>query len=98
MSGISPGYRIGEDANLEAWPNLPSVGSLALEYLAADRPPCTVCGKAFKDHGSYPTCATHAYTPDAHCQTVLGTTCAGAECANGCVRTRSVKTVDGEQR
>jgi hypothetical protein len=36
MSGISPGYRIGEDANLEAWPKQPPVGSLALEYLAAD--------------------------------------------------------------
>jgi hypothetical protein len=36
MSGISPGYQVGEGANLEAWPNQPPVGSLALEYLAAD--------------------------------------------------------------
>ncbi len=36
-----------------------------------DRPPCTVCGKPFAEHGSYPTCASHAYTPDGH---AIGTT------------------------
>lgn len=49
---------------------------------------CTVCGVMREKHGSYPTCASHPYTPDQNCQTVLGATCVGAECRNGCVRAR----------
>lgn len=84
MSGISPGYRIGEDANLEAWPNTPPVGSLALEYLAAM--PCTVCGVPYDKHGSFPTCATHPYTANGKCQHIIGAACVGTECQGGCVR------------
>lgn len=54
----------------------------------AQKPPCTVCGKPWEQHGSYPTCATHPYTPGSNCQTVAGATCLGAECAAGCFRTR----------
>lgn len=49
--------------------------------------PCRVCGKLGSLHGSYPTCATHPYTPDENCRHVLGARCLGAECnTKGCVR------------
>jgi hypothetical protein len=60
------------------------------------KPPCTVCGAPFEKHGSYPTCATHPYTPDATCQHVLGAACVGAECATGCVRARGVNSPEGK--
>jgi hypothetical protein len=105
MSGISPGYQIGEDANLEAWPSQPSIGSLALKFLAAGRPPCTVCGTAYEKHGSYPTCASHPYSPDGRCGHVgifadgrfTGVPCAGAECRNGCARAAGVNPCDNDQ-
>lgn len=58
------------------------------------RPTCTVCGTANEKHGTYPTCASHPYTADAHCGAVgtvyrgqfTGLPCPGTECANGCVR------------
>jgi hypothetical protein len=52
-------------------------------------PPCTVCAKPSSEHGTYPTCATHPYTPDAKCRHVLGAACVGAECQGGCVRARA---------
>jgi hypothetical protein len=52
--------------------------------------PCTVCGKPSAEHGSYPTCASHPYTSDGTCQYVLGATCVGAECVNGCVGGRGI--------
>lgn len=51
--------------------------------------PCTVCGVLPFNHGSYPTCSTHPYTPDGKCRAVLGAACVGSECANGCVRNRA---------
>lgn len=54
----------------------------------APKPACTVCGTAYEKHGSYPTCASHPYTPDDNCQHVIGARCVGAECRNGCVRGR----------
>lgn len=70
--------------------SLTGLGVLANEQ---SRPPCTVCGKLYADHGSYPTCASHPYTADGTCQyvgtyaggTFTGVRCAGAECTNGCV-------------
>jgi hypothetical protein len=62
------------------------------------RPPCTVCGKAFADHGSFPTCASHPYTPDEHCQHVIGAKCVGAECQSGCVRAKRRDTFDAKVR
>jgi hypothetical protein len=65
---------------------------------AATRPPCTVCGAAYEKHGSYPTCASHPYSPDGRCGHVgifadgrfTGAPCAGAECRNGCARAAGV--------
>jgi hypothetical protein len=58
------------------------------------RPPCTVCGTPYDKHGSYPTCASHPYTPDGNCQHVIGAACVGAECKNGCVRATPNATKD----
>jgi hypothetical protein len=62
------------------------------------RPPCTVCGKPYAEHGTFPTCATHPYTSNGKCGhvgiyaggTFTGVPCAGAECKNGCVAARGV--------
>lgn len=70
-------------------------GALALQGASEQRPPCTVCGKSHAEHGSYPTCATHPYTPDGTCQHVVGAACVGAECRNGCVRGRGNVGVNG---
>jgi hypothetical protein len=59
----------------------------------APKGPCTVCGKPFDEHGSYPTCASHPYTADGTCQHVHGATCVGAECRDGCVRGRGIAGV-----
>lgn len=69
---------------------LAGLGVLASEQ---PRPPCTVCGTPWEKHGSYPTCASHPYSPDGRCGHVgifadgrfTGAPCAGAECKNGCV-------------
>jgi hypothetical protein len=53
---------------------------------AAKQTPCTVCSKPYTEHGSFPTCASHPYTPDENCQHVIGARCVGAECKGGCVR------------
>lgn len=31
--------------------------------MAPKRPPCAACGTPYEKHGSYPTCASHPYTP-----------------------------------
>lgn len=74
--------------------NAPARGVMVVGALAT-KPPCTVCGTAYEKHGSYPTCASHPYTPDGNCQHVPGALCVGAECRNGCVRGRGVAGVPG---
>lgn len=59
------------------------------------RPACMVCGKPYAEHGSFPTCASHPYTPDGNCQHVIGAACVGAECKGGCVRARGVDLPHG---
>jgi hypothetical protein len=58
------------------------------------KPCCTVCDKPHAEHGSFPTCASHPYSPDGTCGHIgtfangkfTGASCAGVECRNGCVR------------
>lgn len=71
---------------------------------AATRPPCTVCGTAYEKHGSYPTCASHPYSPDGRCGHVgifadgrfTGVPCTGAECRNGCARAHGVSVLQDQ--
>lgn len=71
---------------------------LAHQDALASKPLCFVCDKQHSDHGSYPTCATHPYSPDGRCGHVgtfadgrfTGLSCIGAECRNGCARARGV--------
>jgi hypothetical protein len=73
---------------------------------AAPKPSCTVCGTAYEKHGSYPTCASHPYSPDGRCGHVgtfadgrfTGVSCAGAECRNGCACADGVKEPLEDQR
>lgn len=66
---------------------------------SAERQPCTVCGKPYAEHGTYPTCASHPYSQDGRCGHIgtfadgkfTGAPCAGAECRNGCVRAAGVR-------
>lgn len=70
---------------------------------AATHPPCTVCGKPYAEHGTYPTCATHPYTADSRCGAsgtlehgkFVGHQCPGAACRNGCVRGGNAAGVGG---
>lgn len=70
---------------------------------AATHPPCTVCGKPYAEHGTYPTCATHHYTADSRCGAsgtlehgkFVGHQCPGAACRNGCVRGGNAAGVGG---
>lgn len=66
-------------------------GYAARPLVYGPRPACLVCGTPHEKHGSYPTCASHPYTPDGSCQHVIGAKCAGEECRNGCVQGLSVK-------
>lgn len=93
-------------------PNVPEFGSrypdkgcYRVGCVVHGGPPCTVCGKQASEHGTYPTCATHPYSPDGRCGHVgtfadgrfTGVPCAGAECKNGCVAVRGAEG-DGDGR
>lgn len=99
---MSQVIRVGEDANRKPVDNSPPIGSLALQYLATYPqqllPPCTVCGTPHDKHGSFPTCASHPYTPDENCQHVIGARCVGAECQDGCVRAKRSETFNARVR
>lgn len=70
------------------------------------RAPCTVCGKPYMEHGTYPTCATHPYSADGRCGAVgtlergqfIGVDCAGAQCVNGCARALGIPLPDPQPK
>jgi hypothetical protein len=69
---------------------------LTLSKTGLPRPACFVCGTPYEKHGSYPTCASHPYTPDGNCRHVIGSVCGGSECRAGCVRAIGAKEFPNE--
>lgn len=46
-------------------------GVMMVQGSSTPRPPCTVCGVPYEQHGTAPTCASHDYS-DGHCRSVGG--------------------------